>query len=474
MAKDLHEFLKNYEREHPEDVIHIEKEINLKQEVTALVMKLEKLRRYPVLVFHKLRTLDGGLSCYPLVTNLFASRTRCARLFNSTFERAAIDFYRLAGQAPREPVIIGPAEAPVKEVVKKKEEADLFEFPALIHHRGDPGQYFTAGYFTCFDPDSGIDNSALHRGWIKDKRELRCYLTPHSHCRYIFDKFAAKKKEMPVAFWVGHHPLACLASQARLGFPQSHFQAMGGLLEEPLRLVSSETLGDDFLVPADAEVVVEGIMKTDRLFPEGPFGEYTGYEGPQIPNPAFEVTAVTHRRDAYWLDILVGHPDNQVMGGFGIEAALYQVVKERVPTLKAVYVPLSGTCRFHAYLQLEKPRRGDAREAIMTALPVDYRLKHVFVFDEDINIFDEQKVLWALATRTQWDEDVMIFPRTRGSELDPSTGEALTTKGGIDCTKPAGEHFAATLSVDEEVYSRIDPAEIIGEERLRHLLPEAM
>src|SRR3972149_6752117 len=161
MAKDLREFLKNYEREHPEDVIHIEKEINLKQEVTALVMKLEKLRRYPVLVFHNVRTLDGGLSSYPLVPNLFASRTRCARLFNSTFERAAMDFYRLTGQAPREPVIIGPAEAPVKEVVKKKEKADLFEFPALIHHRGDPGQYFTAGYFTCYDPDSGIDNSAL-------------------------------------------------------------------------------------------------------------------------------------------------------------------------------------------------------------------------------------------------------------------------------------------------------------------------
>lgn len=274
---------------------------------------------------------------------------------------------------------------------------------------------------------------------------------------------------MPVAYWMGHHPAACLGGQVKLPYPGSHYEAISGLLEEPLRLAPSETLGDNFLVPADAEFVVEGYMKAHRRFPEGPFGEYAGYIGPQVPNYEMEITAVTHRQGAYWHGLLVGHPDNQVMGGFALEGAVYEAVKQRVPSLKRVYMPISGTCRFHTYLQLERPRPGEAREAIMAALPVDFRIKHVFVFDEDIDIFDENEVLWALATRTQWDQDVMIFPRVRGSVIDPTVPLDLTTKGGIDCTKPAGENFSERIAVTPEVAARIKLEDYIAGDQLHQL-----
>lgn len=237
----------------------------------------------------------------------------------------------------------------------------------------------------------------------------------------------------------------------KLGYPESHYGAMGGLLGEPLRLVPSESLGDDFLIPADAEVVVEGMLKSYELFPEGPFGEYGGYIGPQRANPQFEVTAITHRKDALWHNIMVGHPDHQVMGGLSLEAAIYETVKQRVPSLVNVHVPLSGNCRFHIYLQLDKPWRGDAREAIMSALTVNYVLKHVFVFDMDIDIYDEREVLFAIATRSQWDRDVMLFPSLKSSFVDPSVVSDLGCKGGIDCTKPAGEPFEERTRVDEGV-----------------------
>ncbi|MDP2663730.1 MAG: UbiD family decarboxylase [Dehalococcoidia bacterium] len=474
MPKDLRNYLAGYEKAHPDQVIHVEKEIGCAQEVTTLAMKLEAKEKYPNLVLHNVIRADGRKSPFPLVTNLLASRSRCAQAMNSTYERVGIDYYRQARQDKRPPVVISRSEAPVKQVVMKGTDIDLYQFPALIHHYMDPGPYFTAGFMTTYDPESGIDNSALHRGWMVEKDKVRCYLTPFSHARFSFDKHEAAGTDMRVAYWVGHHPVACLAAQTRLGYPESHYEAMGGLLGEPLRVVASETLGDDFLMPADAEVIVEGILKTEGRYPEGPFGEYTGYIGPQIPNPQFQITAITHRRDAYWHDILVGHADNQVMGGFAIEGVVYEAVKARCPNLKAVYMPLSGTCRFHVYLQFEKPRPGEAREAILTALPLDYRIKHVFTFDSDINIFDERDVLLGVATRSQWDRDVIVCPDLRGSELDPTVNGALTTKGGIDCTKSQAGDFAERNKIDESIWQEVQIEDFISKDRLARIETERM
>lgn len=466
MAQDLRSFLKEYESRHPQEVLHIEREISFDQEVTAIAAKLEKEGKYPIIICHNVRLANGNISKFPLITNIFASRRRCAEVIKSSFEMVGRDYYDKT-RRERQPVLkVKKEEAPVKEVVKTGAAVDLSEFPALKHHYMDPGPYFTAGFFTTFR--NGIDNCALHRGWIVDRNKVRFYLTPHTHSRYTMDWCKEQGKEMRVAYWLGHHPAACLAAQAKLGYPESHFEAMGGMLGEPLRVVPSETLGEDFLVPADAEVVVEGIVRSYEEYPEGPLGEYTGYIGPQIPNPQFEVTAITHRKDAYWHDILVGRVDNFVMGGFALEGAVYEAVKQRIPSLKAVYLPLSGVCRMHVYLQLEKPRKGDAKEAIMSALPVDFRLKHVFVFDDDIDIYDDREVLFALATRTQWDDDVMVFRGCRIAECDPTApDEGVMTKGGIDCTVPAGEYFSERNKVSEEVDQRIKLEDFVSAEILK-------
>src|SRR5699024_4337047 len=118
-------------------------------------------------------------------------------------------------------------------------------------------------------------------------------------------------------------------------------------------------------------------------------------------------------------------------------------------------LPLSGMNRFHAYLQLKNPKPGEAREAIMVALTTDSRLKHVFVFDDDINIFNETECLFALATRTQWDRDVMTFPNTRSIEIDPYETGLLNTKGGIDCTIPPGEAYHQRNIIDKEIENRV-------------------
>ena len=474
MARDLRSFLTQYEASHPELVLRLRKEIRANQEVTALVMKLEKEEKYPVVIAENILTCSGNKSSFPLITNLLASRSRCAEAIGSTFRTVHLDFYKMSRQSPLQPQVLSRAEAPVKQVVKVGRDVDLTQSPALYHHYMDPGPYFTAGFLTTYDPDSGIDNCALQRGWIYDKRTVRFYPYTVSHNWLNLRKNRDRGQPTRLAYWVGHHPATCVAAQSRLGYPQSHFAAMGGVLGEALRVVPSETLGDDFLVPADAEVVVEGVVKSYDQYPEGPFGEYGGYIGPQVPNPQFEVTAITHRKDAYWHDILVGHPDNQVMGGFAMEAAVYETVKQRIPSLVNVYIPLSGTCRFHAYLQLENPWRGDAREAIMSALTVDFRLKHAFVFDTDIDIFDERQVLFAIATRSQWDRDVMIFPNVKNSIIDPSATYDTGAKGGIDCTKPVGEAFSELNTVDMEIMDSIQISDYVSPEQYSKMPTERM
>lgn len=118
IAKDLRTFLKEYEAKYPEDVIHIDKQIGNNQEITALVAQLEKQNKYPVLVFHNVLNAEGKQSKHWVVTNVLASRTRYARICNSTFETLGRDTYEKSRVKRTSPIVIPKRQAPVKEVIK--------------------------------------------------------------------------------------------------------------------------------------------------------------------------------------------------------------------------------------------------------------------------------------------------------------------------------------------------------------------
>ena len=362
------------------------------------------------------------------------------------------------------PVVVSRSKAPVKEVVQRGEGVDATAFPAQVHHEMDPGPYITAGFLTCYDPDTGMVNSAIHRGWIKGKDEVRVYISEPTHNYHIFQKYEARGEDMKVAYWIGHHPLAVLGCEAHVSATVSHFEAAGGALGEPMRLVTSETLGDDFLVPADAEVVIEGVIPSRQRRPEGPFGEYTRYSGPQRWHPFIKVTAVTCRREAYWQDIMVGH--THWVGGLQLEGGAFDNIKRSVPGLSAVYAPMSGAGQFHLYLKIKKTVEGQSRTALLAALNTHLLVKHAFVFDEDVDIFDEKEVLLALATRFQGDRDLMVIKDCLGPSLDPSA-EVIGTKVGFDCTRPAPPvQFPKRLRVPQDVMDAVKLDDFISRDRL--------
>lgn len=469
MSLDLHSYFAWLETRHPEEIVRISKPVSVDQEMTALAIALERQGRSPALVFENVLDLQGKPIGIPVVVNLYGRRRMFAELLGTSFQDVGREVFRRTKTARIPPTVVDSDTAPVHQIVALGDEVDLTSFPAPIHHSADPGPYVSAGSLITWDPESGVDNTALTRGWVYGPRELRVALYPQNHNALNRDRWFERNQPMPVAYWQGHHPLAGLGGQVRLGFPESHWPATGGLLGEPLRLTPSVSLGARYLVPADAEVVIEGYVTPNKVVEEGPFGEFHGYIGEGLPGGEFRVTAVTRRRNAYWQAVMSGHAENSVFGSLVMEGVIYDTVKPHVPSLKQVYVPLAAH-RFHAYLQLADPRLGDAREAIMLALPVAWQLKHVFVFDDDVDIFDPDQVQWAFATRSQWDRDVMVFPRVRANRLDPTVEVPnQMTKAGVDCTRPLDRKFAPVSEVASAVADRIRVEDFIAPEDLARI-----
>ncbi len=437
MAKDLRTYLEQMDRKKPQAVLRIKKPLKVAYEITALQRKLDALKKYPIIIVEHPILDDGQESPFPVVTNLTASRDLCADALGIDPRRVAMEYSaKVANRIA--PVVVPRDEAPVKQMVEKGDEVNLFKFPILTHNYMDPGPYIGTGFVTCVDPDTGIDNTCLQRIWVKSPRRTGYYASVASHSMQNIAKWWGRGQDMPVVVWIGHHPTAIAGGQSRLAYPESHYPAMGGVMGEPLRLVPSETFGEELMVPADAELVIEGYVPKDVFEAEGPFGEYPGYIGPQRPSNIIEVTSVTYRRDAIYHGIGVGLADHLVLlGNFPLEARIYSVVKNVLPELMNVYMPISGR-RNHVYVQVKKTRPGIGKDAIMATLPCDSRIKHVFVVDEDVDLFNESDVLWSVAYRSQWDKDLMVVKGTAVFPLDPSVPSPgnIGTRGGIDATAP--------------------------------------
>lgn len=473
MPKDLRTYLAELEQNHREAILRIKKPLRIAYEITALQRKLDSLRKYPVIIVERPVLDNGAESSFPVITNLTASRELCAEMLGINPRRVGMEYGARVAQR-LQPIKVSREEAPVKEIKEMGEAVNLLKFPILTHNYMDPGPYIGTGFVTTYDPDTGIDNTALQRIWVKSPRRTGYWPAIVTHNMRNLDKWWARGEDMPVAVWIGHHPAGLSGAQSRLGYPESHYPAMGGVLGEQVRLVPTETFGDRLLVPADAEIVIEGYVPKDVFEAEGPFGEYPGYIGPQRPSQVIEVACVTYRKDAIYHGLGLGLADHLVLlGNFPLEARLYNIVKSVVPELLNVFVPISGR-RNHAYLQVKKTRPGIGKEVIMAALPVDSRLKHIFVVDEDVDLFNESEVLWSVAYRSQWDKDLVIVKGAAVFPLDPSVSAPgnVGTRGGIDATCPPPiepglpRYYLMVNKSPDEVAARINVEDYVDSRQL--------
>lgn len=467
--KDLRNYLEFLSKDHSEQIVTISEEISPEFEITSLLFKLADEGLYPALLFTNVKNLRGEKSGMGVAVNLFADRRRLALSLDLLPEECRTEVSRryLARRENRiKPELISKKEAPVKEFVKWG-NADLRALPVVTHHEMDSGPYLTMPVVTK-DPDTGAYNASFHRIWVKGPRDTGISLAPR-HTWDYYVRYEKKGIPMPVAVVLGHHPGFCLGAMASVPIDADEYEVIGGLLNEPLRLVPSETWGDDFLVPADAEIVVEGEVPPKIREVEGPFGEFTGYYGGQRLNPVIKVKAITHREAPILQTVFAGHRDHDCFLAVAMEGDIFAAVKPVVPSVKAVHIPPSGK-GYNCYISLLKRYEGAGKLAATAALPVHDFVKHVIVVDDDIDVFNEKEVLFALATRVQASADLEIIKGIRGNILDPSaTRSPLWDNVIIDATRPVSRPFETRVSIPREVYDRIDLTSFIPQERLKAL-----
>jgi 2,5-furandicarboxylate decarboxylase 1 len=451
MAQSLGSFLDLVKRTRPADFQIVSRQVDPVYEITALVAKLEKEeRRRPVLLFENVK----GTS-WPVLTNLHASRSRLAAAINAPPDRM-LQTYLKAMERPVPPRVV--ATGPVKEVVRRGDDLDLGALPQIVHHERDAGPYVTAAISFAKDPASETWNCAYNRLMVQGRDRTSIHLTLGKHLWEFYKIAEARGEPLPVAFAIGVHPAIALGSLAIGSIDEDERGIMGALLGEPLELVKCET--SDVLVPAHAELVLEGEILPVGRVAEGPFGEFTGYSLGERQREIVRYTAITHRRGAMFQDITVAHLDHMLLSTIPMEANLYRAVRAMVPSVKAVRVPGPFTC----YVSIEQRLPGQAKNAIMAVFGADLYMKRVVVVDHDVDVFDDRQVNWALATRTQPDRDITIVTHARGSDLDPSTREdGYTAKWGVDATaKPTLGAYTPRHRVPPEVWQRLRLEDYLG------------
>ena len=445
MPQDLRTFLDQVKRDNRDDLLVVSREVDPAFEITAITAKLEQeAKRRPIILFEKVKGTK-----FPVLTNLHAGRSRLATAIHAKPEEMQ-RAYLGAMEKPIPPKLV--TKCPVKEVILTGDKIDLYKLPQILHHQEDAGPYITAAISFAKDPNGDTWNCAYNRLMIKDRDTTSIHLTLAKHLWEFQRAAEAQGKALPVAFAIGVHPAIALGCLAIGSIDEDERAIMGGLLGEPLELVKCET--SDLLVPAHAEMIIEGEILPHERTAEGPFGEFTGYSLGVRQREVLKVRAITHRRDAIFQDITVGHLDHLMLSTTPIEANLYRAVRAMVPTVNAVRVPAPFTC----YVSIEQRISGQAKNAILAVLGADLYMKRVVVVDHDVDVFNDRQVNWAIATRCQPDRDIAIITNARGSDLDPSTKEdGNTAKWGVDATaKPSLAAFTPRHRVPREVWQRIN------------------
>jgi UbiD family decarboxylase len=408
------------------DVFRVAGDVDLDFQPTALVLELERRGESPVVVIDRALGFD-----VPVVANLFASRARIAQMagtepgaFNARWNEAVAK--------PIPPAIV--ADAPVQEVVLTGAGIDAGTLPISRHFSDDAGRYIGSGVLICKDPVTGVRNLGYQRLQLKGRDGVGASLHSRGHIWEHLQRAEARGRDLEVAVVIGMHPAINLAAAAKVAMEVDELDIAGALLGEPVPLVKCRTI--DVEVPADAEYVVEGRLLAGVHEDEGPYGEYTGYSTYRSTRNVFEVSAITRRRRPIFHDIIPGYSaEHLLLGRAAREAHVFLRLKEMVPNLKALNYPKSGT-HFHAYLSLHKTAEGQARQALMLLMGLDSYVKLAVAVDDDVDVFSEEEVLWALATRFQADTDMFMVPDVLCNRLDPSSRDGVSAKLALDATAP--------------------------------------
>lgn len=313
------------------------------------------------------------------------------------------------------------------------ENVNLNDLPILLHLPQDGGHYIASNVVIVNDPELGR-NMCYHRLLRLDERRFAARIVEN---RGTFNAMQKTEGDLPVAICIGVSLGVHLAASMSPPPGIDELAVANALAPTPL----VKCLTNDLYVPADAEIVLEGRI-TKGLYSEGPFMDLTETMDITRMQPIIEIDLITHRQDPIFHALLPGGLEHKLLMGMPKEPTIFAAVNQVTRCTGAVITP-GGASWLHAVVQIDKQGPDDGKLAIEAAFKGHGSLKHVWVVDTDIDLYDPAQVEWALATRFQADRDLYVYANQPGSSLDPSGThvpgrKSMTAKMGLDCTIPWG------------------------------------
>lgn len=386
-------------------------------------------------------------SPFPVVGNLFCTKNDFSIYFGVEKKDIIPFIIKAIDNRSTYPII---THAPCQDVIITNPDLNLL--PILRHCEKDGGNYISSGIVISRHPQYG-QNMDFHRCMqiSSDKMAVRVVRGRH------FDFYLNELQQIDVAICIGNSPNILIAAALSVELGIDELQIAHSL--EPFQAVRAKTV--DLLVPAESEFVIEGTIYLNKTHPEGPFVDLTETYDLIRQEPVLEVKAITHRRDPIWHALIPAGLEHKMLMGMPREPTIYKKVNEVVKCLDVNITP-GGCSWLHAVVQIKKEQEDDGRKAIQAAFLGHSSCKHVFIVDDDIDIYQPEEVEWAMATRFQGDTDLIMRKDERGSSLDPSANPDtnITTKIGFDLTKPL---HRKGKSFEKAAFPKVDLRQFLDE-----------
>jgi UbiD family decarboxylase len=440
MFNNFREFLEYLETKGK--LVRVKKEVDPRFEIAAGIRKTSDTNG-PALLFENVKGCPG----WRVTGGLFATRKLLSLALGAEDdEQKLFEKYLGVDQKRIKPKLVG--SGPVKEVIIKGNDVDLWKLPIPTYCERDARPYFTAGIEMAKHPQTGIQNVTISRRMLLGKDKTTLSGPPIHHLGLLIAAAQERGERLGVATVMGAHPALTIASQIRPPLGVDETEIAGAIRGKPIELVRCETI--DVEVPADAEVVIEGEVLVGEKADDGPFGEYPGNyismgeyvvakDSHISRNYVVKTTAITMRKDPIFVAMLTGMPvtENHILIKWATAVAIYRHASTVVydpEDIKGINLTPGGSCRHHCVISIRKRNEWMARDLIYSLLATRYITGLVIVVDEDVNIYDPVEVEHAIATTVKPDRDIIILP-TVPSPKGASVSPVYMYKWGIDATK---------------------------------------
>ena len=469
--QDLREWLEKIEE--LKELVRISQPISRDEEMSAIGYLLAKQSPSPAALFENTVGFeDSPIGAEMLWNILGPSIRRIAVTLEEPADTPTMDLIekvknKLKRRIP--PQEIAADEAPVFENTLTGDDINLDLLPIPKHWPMDGGRYAGTGDIVITrDPDNGYLNLGTYRMMQQSKNEVGLYLSPGKDARLHITRCWERGEEVQVAAAWGIDPLFLLVGSQTFAKNVSEYEFIGGIKDQAIPVVKGKTT--DLLLPANAEIVIEGVIKPNSVRAEGPFGEFPGYYGrPEAGCPLIEVTALHYRTKPILTNALMAdYPSCEQSGFFSVirSAKIWDDLdKLGIPGIAGVYAHPAAAGGFGmTVVSLEQRHAGHAAQVLALVAQVPggaYYTKWIIAVDEDVDPTNMDEVIWAMASRCNPLDDIDVLRNTWSTWLDPTQNppenRPYGSKALINACK---EHrhlpvFSKRTTLRKEVYDEV-------------------